>query len=251
VTLLTDRLNDAKIGSDEFMATQYDLAAATLLLDAAIASMSPTLIDVGEDVTSLLNDLSNFEIAAYQTAEVVAESFGEMADHINGAISAGVASMITGVAEMVGTAIGAQKPIENMGAFLGNALGQMAINLGTYAIAHGTVIEAIKKSLIDLGGVNAILAGIALVALGAGIKGYISRSATDAGIPLAEGGLVYGPTRAIVGDNKNANIDPEVVAPLSKLKGMLGGNTVQVYGRISGDDIVISNSRASRDRNRF
>ena len=68
---------------------------------------------------------------------------------------------------------------------------------------------------------------------------------------LAEGGLIYGPSLALVGDNKNASIDPEVVAPLSKLKGMLGGNAVEVYGRISGDDIVLSNSRASRDRNRF
>ena len=251
VSELTDKLKAAKVGSDEFMATQYDLAAATLLLDAAIASMSPTLTDVGEDVTDLLNDLSNFEQEAIYTAKVVEDSFGKMADSINDAISSGVATMISGVAEMVGTAVGAQKPIEGMGAFLGNVLGDMAINLGTYAIAHGTVIEAIKKSLIDLGGVKTVLAGIALVALGAGIKGHISRSAEDAGIPLAEGGLVYGPTRAIVGDNKNASIDPEVVAPLSKLKGMLGGNTVQVYGRISGDDIVISNSRASRDRNRF
>jgi hypothetical protein len=128
----------------------------------------------------------------------------------------------------------------------------MAIQLGKYAIVHGTVIEAIKKSLKDLNGVTAIVAGTLLIALGAGIKGQIAKAAESAGIPaLAEGGLIYGPSLALVGDNKNASIDPEVVAPLSKLKGMLGGNAVQVYGRISGDDIVISNSRASRDRNRF
>jgi len=68
---------------------------------------------------------------------------------------------------------------------------------------------------------------------------------------LAEGGLAYGPTLAMVGDNKGANVDPEIIAPLSKLKDMLGGSVVQVYGRISGDDIVISNTRAARDRNRF
>jgi hypothetical protein len=68
---------------------------------------------------------------------------------------------------------------------------------------------------------------------------------------LAQGGLAYGPTLSMVGDNRNASIDPEVIAPLSKLKDMMGASTVQVYGRISGDDIVISNSRASRDRNRY
>jgi hypothetical protein len=38
---------------------------------------------------------------------------------------------------------------------------------------------------------------------------------------LAEGGLAYEPTKVIVGDNRNAQIDPEVIAPLSKLKSML------------------------------
>ena len=252
VTLLTDRLNDAKIGSDEFMATQYDLAAATLLLDAAIASMSPSLNLVSEDVTSLLNDLSNFEIAAEETAESVADSVGGLAQTINDEITRAVASMVSGLAEMVGAAIGSQKPIENVGAFIGGALAQMAINLGEYAIFHGLTIIAIKESLESLNGYLVVAAGIALVALGSTVKASLAKSASDAGIPaLAEGGLAYGPTLAMVGDNKGANIDPEVVAPLSKLKGMLGGNTVQVYGRISGDDIVISNSRASRDRNRF
>ena len=68
---------------------------------------------------------------------------------------------------------------------------------------------------------------------------------------LAEGGLAFGETMSIVGDNRNAAIDPEVIAPLSKLKDFMGGEGTQVYGRISGDDIVISNRRAERDRNRF
>lgn len=38
---------------------------------------------------------------------------------------------------------------------------------------------------------------------------------------LAKGGLVTAPTLAIVGDNKNAKNDPEVVSPLSKLQGMI------------------------------
>jgi tape measure domain-containing protein len=68
---------------------------------------------------------------------------------------------------------------------------------------------------------------------------------------LAQGGLAFGPTTALIGDNRNAAIDPEVVAPLSKLRDIMGGSGTQVYGRISGDDILISNSRAMRDRNRM
>ncbi|MGC6586533.1 phage tail protein [Paenibacillus sp. Dod16] len=40
---------------------------------------------------------------------------------------------------------------------------------------------------------------------------------------LAKGGLAYGPTLAMVGDNRGASADPEVIAPLSKLQDIMGG----------------------------
>lgn len=59
---------------------------------------------------------------------------------------------------------------------------------------------------------------------------YFGTPNTGGGVPmwpnlprLATGGLVHAPTLALVGDNRNAGIDPEVVAPLSKLQGMMGG----------------------------
>jgi hypothetical protein len=88
-----------------------------------------------------------------------------------------------------------------------------------------------------------VMAG--LIAAGMGI---INRVAIPA---LAEGGLAYGPTTALIGDNRNARIDPEVVAPLSKLRDMMGGNQVEVFGRISGNDIYLSNSRTGTSRNRY
>jgi len=51
----------------------------------------------------------------------------------------------------------------------------------------------------------------------------------------------------MVGDNPNAKNDPEVISPLSKLKGMLGGGSggmVSVVGVIRGDDIHLQTSRA-------
>lgn len=54
---------------------------------------------------------------------------------------------------------------------------------------------------------------------------------------LAQGGLAYAPTLAMVGDNPSAAVDPEVIAPLSKLKDMLQGEggTGQVEFIIKGD----------------
>ncbi len=209
-------------------------------------------VNSSASLLAFLNDFTAIGEEIEDVNEGIKDSFTTLADTINAEINRGVAAMISGTALMVGTAIGAQKPIEGVGAFLGNTFAQMAINIGEYAVLHGVAIEAIKESLISLNGPLAIAAGIALIALGATMKANIQRKAEDAGVPaLAEGGLAYGPTLAMVGDNRGANIDPEVVAPLSKLKDMLGGNSIQVYGRISGDDIVISNNRASRDRNRF
>ncbi len=145
----------------------------------------------------------------------------------------------------------------------GNSFGQMIVGAQTakealrnFAIsAIRSVLAVAKANVIANATSTANLANLfsgGLTSPGFALIGLAALDVLAQNIPaLAEGGLAYGPTLAMVGDNKGANIDPEVVAPLSKLKGMLGGNAVEVYGRISGDDIVLSNSRASRDRNRF
>jgi hypothetical protein len=105
------------------------------------------------------------------------------------------------------------------------------------AIATGVAAESIKVALESLGGVGAIVAGIALVALGTFVKSKLKAPA------LAEGGLAFGPTMAMVGDNRNAGIDPEVIAPLSKLKAMLGdtggGTPYILKTSISGTDLQL------------
>jgi hypothetical protein len=61
---------------------------------------------------------------------------------------------------------------------------------------------------------------------------------------LAAGGMAYGPTTAMVGEYAGASNNPEVIAPLNKLKGIMGNTgPVQVYGRLKGRDIYLSASR--------
>ena len=178
-----------------------------------------------------------------------AESFAE---RVQQAMEHAAEAMVFTTATMIGAALATQEPLEGMGTALLEVFANLATELGTLAIGYGVTIEAIKESLRDLHGAPALIAGVALVALGAGLKSAIAKRAENAGMPaLAQGGLAYGPTTAIVGDNKNAAIDPEVIAPLSKLRDIMGGSGTQVYGRISGDDILISNARAMRDRNRM
>ena len=129
-----------------------------------------------------------------------------------------------------------------------------------------SVINDLKQLVIKL--IAAAAAAAALVALlaMAGIGGFSIKSVSDfatgfkgifagmTGVKLAKGGLAYGETLAVVGDNPNARMDPEVIAPLSKLQSMIGqsgGGTVTVVGKLSGQDILLSTEKAQRTRSRY
>ena len=84
-------------------------------------------------------------------------------------------------------------------------------------------------------------------ALGAGLKDVFNLSS----IPkLASGGIVTGPTMALIGEGNES----EAVLPLSKLNSMINNNggtgsqQIEVFGRISGNDIFISNQRGGLGR---
>jgi len=86
------------------------------------------------------------------------------------------------------------------------------------------------------------------VPLGAA-AGAAAMALFNSAIPkFAEGGLAYAPTLAMVGDNPNSGSDPEVIAPLSKLMKIMGkqGGDVTVRGKLVGEDLYITNQRASR-----
>ena len=53
-----------------------------------------------------------------------------------------------------------------------------------------------------------------------------------------------------MGEYAGARSNPEVVAPLDKLKSMLGGGTGTLTTRVSGTDLLIMLDRAERNRGR-
>ncbi len=65
--------------------------------------------------------------------------------------------------------------------------------------------------------------------------------------------MVTGATLGLVGEGPGTSMsNPEVIAPLDKLKTMMGQgqSSVEVFGRISGSDILISSDRARKNRDR-
>lgn len=67
--------------------------------------------------------------------------------------------------------------------------------------------------------------------------------------PFADGGIVYGPTLSIMGEYAGARSNPEVIAPLNKLKSIIGdgGNGGgRLEARLRGRDIVLAMANETR-----
>lgn len=73
---------------------------------------------------------------------------------------------------------------------------------------------------------------------------------------FAKGGIISTPTMGLMGEYPGARSNPEIVAPLDKLQGMIaqtGGNNVNVAGQfvLKGQDLVVALQRANRNRDRI
>lgn len=110
--------------------------------------------------------------------------------------------------------------------------------IGSQMIQFGVMIIAFKSALKSVlaNPWAAIAIGAAMVAAAAVMTALINKQAKENAPKLAKGGLAFGPTYAMVGDNPNAGVDPEVIAPLSKLKDMMvGGGMTNVNITLSGE----------------
>jgi len=128
-----------------------------------------------------------------------------------------------------------------------------ALTAGTKSFGQ-FMMQTLQQLLIKLTAMAATFAALSLFFPGskAVAGGFGKFMAGGIGIPqMADGGLFNGASLAMVGEGPGTSaINPEVVAPLDKLKQMMGGGNVQVSGLIRGTDILLSNERALLDRNR-
>ena len=130
-----------------------------------------------------------------------------------------------------------QEATNGMAQSIAQAFESAARSAKSFAEFLRAVTVDIVSSYLRQAAAKQLAQGNIAAAVGLGLaSGFTQRIGVPA---LADGGVAFGPTMALIGDNKNASIDPEVVAPLSKLRDMMGGNKVEVYGRISGNDIFL------------
>ena len=70
---------------------------------------------------------------------------------------------------------------------------------------------------------------------------------------FADGGIVSGPTYGLMGEYAGASRNPEVIAPLSDLKGMMGASEVEVTGEfvIKGRNLVAMVDKENNRMNKY
>ena len=116
------------------------------------------------------------------------------------------------------------------------------ISIGKLAIQTGITLLGLEAALKTLGGAGAIVVGVAAVALGTFMKGKIQETSK-----FANGGIISGPTMGLMGEYPGASSNPEVVAPLDKLKSIIGeggggGGTFVLRGQ----DLLLSVQKAQK-----
>ena len=121
---------------------------------------------------------------------------------------------------------------------MGRMLKDLVVQFMAAAIAAFALAVAVRMAIGGIGGIGGI--GDIFGTMQS-VGGFMPN------IPmLAEGGIVTSPTLAMIGEGGQS----EAVIPLDRLGDFGGGNRVEVYGRISGSDILLSQERAQRNRTR-
>jgi len=143
----------------------------------------------------------------------------------------------------------------------GTSLAQGAASFAEYGEQVKNSIREVISGLIAQGVAAAVSGAMKaagmnpiMIPVMAGLASGLAKTAFSSLIPaFADGGIVSGPTVGLMGEYAGAGAgNPEVIAPLNKLKGMMGSGqqNVVVEGRINGNDIWLSNSKTGGQRQR-
>ena len=195
-------------------------------------------------------------------AGLTAVQIDTVGDAINStnAAAQGTADAFTPMADILNNL--ATNTLVEFGTQLGNMLsgGEFSLN-GFLTLLADAIIE-IGKHLLIVSGLFAavdalfkapgmwpvaIAVGVAAIAAGTALKNSANKKNPVS--KFANGGIISGPTMGLMGEYPGARSNPEVVAPLDKLKGLMGGGGGTLEARISGNDLLILMNKAQRNNN--
>lgn len=163
-------------------------------------------------------------------------------------ISGILTGSIQSFAQNFGEALASGNGIEVFKSLLISVM-DMLQQFGSALIAAGVATESFKSLFANP--IAGIIAGTALIATAAAAKAALQNATA-----FADGGIVSGPTYALVGEYSGASNNPEVIAPLNKLKSMIepaqsdSGMSGEVRFVIKGETLEGILSKMNRKRNR-
>lgn len=165
------------------------------------------------------------------------------AKQMEGILTNSVASF----ADSLGQAITSGNGLEALKTML-SAMMDMLSQFGQALIAAGTASIALKA--VSWNGIGAIIAGGALVAATAAAKAALQNATA-----FADGGIVSGPTYALVGEYAGARSNPEVIAPLDKLRSLItpaymDPGSFRLETKVRGRDLYVMLQGIEREKNR-
>lgn len=246
---LQDMLSDTKNPMDEsqrvsiqkLIGSYEDYEKRIRKSDVTLGKSWSTVKGVGNGVSTLTDALQGNR-DAWSTITGVVDAAIQIYEGINGIISIiQTLTAVTGVSNTVTAASGVAATTAAT-AKVAAAPEEVAASVATMA-----AVKAEAMAYRELAASKFMAAHAYIPFAGAGIAaGFISMMqglvASVAVTPFANGGIVYGPTLALMGEYAGAKSNPEVIAPLNKLKSLIGNDGSGGGGiyelRVKGRDLV-------------
>lgn len=260
IDLLTGKMNELNVAQD---ATASSTAPLTTSLEgvAAKATKIATEATKAADAIERIPDMEKIDSIGQDVSEPTLQGGPVDIDAIG---TEGASDALANHQEQLQQTIGMY---DQFGNSIGGAFGQVITGGAEAAEAFKAVGASMLKSLLGVAKANVIATmsspanpanaasgGLAMPALIAG--GFALVEGLLGAIAFADGGIVSGPTLGLVGEYSGAKSNPEVIAPLDKLKGMMsdvvggGAGGGVMTARIKGSDIILAGERGQKDLKR-
>mgnify|MGYP003651349358 CR=1 FL=1 len=229
----------------------YDLASVGGWTADQFDKIADALVNVDAAIEGSKDKIKDFKI-----------SWTETINNINGVIRDFINNSLYALGESIGKALAGENVdvINVFGTLIADALqsiGKELIAFATVSLAAWTLLKTNNPATAAL----ALVAGIAAVAAGAAMKSQLAQDRSggkqansgnsrnsNLTKKFANGGIISGPTYGLMGEYPGAKTNPEVVAPLDKLKDMIGGGGGGTF-MLRGQDLLLSVNRAQKASN--
>lgn len=263
IDMLSDAVTDGSSGNIKFTSSIGDAGDEADETGGKVEDLKEKIDDlkisevrinegIFEDVEEDVEQFDNSFTRAYERAKLFGEKYKELGQGIANVMHGASVDTIAGMAQIAGAMVVGEASFADFRQFALAQFAGLLEQLGKMFIQYGISVESFVKALAlgptPMAAALAVGAGVAMIAAAGAIRSKM-KSASEGSIPaMAEGGIVTGPTLALIGEGRES----EAVIPLSKLNTMIQGGSqqVEVVGRISGADILLSNERAQRNRTR-